>query len=81
MPKNGENRPIVVDMVAKNQRLIIFTSNSYKEATEGIDSHWKYVVENQCKYCSLSGLVSTSIISSIIYMENSLGCILRHSSL
>lgn len=47
MPKNGENWPTVADMVAKNQRLVVFTSKSYKEASEGIASQWKYVVENQ----------------------------------
>ena len=71
---------MVVDMVAKNKCLVVFTSKYYKEASEGISSQWKYFVENQCKYCILSGLVSTPITSSIIYMENSLGCILRQSS-
>ncbi|KAH9311159.1 hypothetical protein KI387_026194, partial [Taxus chinensis] len=47
MPQNGEDWPTVNDMVAKNQRLIVFTSQRSKEASEGIAYEWKYVVENQ----------------------------------
>eukprot|EP01018_Ginkgo_biloba_P019760 Gb_09111 [translate_table: standard] len=47
LPKNGQNWPTVADMVAKNQRLVVFTSKSSKEASEGIASQWKYVLENQ----------------------------------
>ncbi|KAJ4836344.1 hypothetical protein Tsubulata_007308 [Turnera subulata] len=47
MPKNGGNWPIVHDMVQKNQRLVVFTSKSAKEASEGIAYNWRYVVENQ----------------------------------
>ncbi|MCO5557304.1 hypothetical protein L7F22_010865 [Adiantum nelumboides] len=32
MPKNGENWPTITEMVAKNQRLLVFTSNRTKEA-------------------------------------------------
>eukprot|EP00258_Populus_trichocarpa_P041431 XP_024457450.1 PI-PLC X domain-containing protein At5g67130 [Populus trichocarpa] len=47
MPKNGEDWPTVDEMVQQNQRLVVFTSKSSKEATEGIAYNWKYVVENQ----------------------------------
>ncbi|KAM7250166.1 hypothetical protein ACFE04_022049 [Oxalis oulophora] len=47
MPKNGSDWPTVDDMVAKNQRLVVFTSKSGKEASEGIAYEWNYVVENQ----------------------------------
>ncbi|XP_057852375.2 PI-PLC X domain-containing protein At5g67130 isoform X1 [Cryptomeria japonica] len=47
MPQNGEDWPTVNDMISKNQRLIVFTSQSSKEASEGIAYEWKYVVENQ----------------------------------
>ncbi|KAK6923048.1 hypothetical protein RJ641_011352, partial [Dillenia turbinata] len=47
MPKDGGDWPTVDDMVKQNQRLIVFTSNSSKEATEGIAYQWRYVVENQ----------------------------------
>ncbi|MCO5606572.1 hypothetical protein L7F22_060760 [Adiantum nelumboides] len=47
MPKNGENWPTITEMVAKNQRLLVFTSNRTKEASEGIAYNWKYVNENQ----------------------------------
>ncbi|OVA15654.1 Phospholipase C [Macleaya cordata] len=47
MPKNGGDWPTVDDMVQKNQRLVVFTSKSSKEASEGIAYEWRYVVENQ----------------------------------
>ncbi|XVF20845.1 hypothetical protein REPUB_Repub12eG0038000 [Reevesia pubescens] len=47
MPKNGEDWPLVSDMVANNQRLLVFTSIQSKEASEGIAYQWKYMVENQ----------------------------------
>ncbi|KAK6946104.1 hypothetical protein RJ641_013648 [Dillenia turbinata] len=47
MPKNGGDWPTVDDMIAKNQRLVVFTSKSSKEASEGIAYQWKYMVENQ----------------------------------
>ncbi|RDY01993.1 PI-PLC X domain-containing protein, partial [Mucuna pruriens] len=47
MPKQGEDWPTVDDMVQSNQRLIVFTSKSSKEESEGIAYQWKYVVENQ----------------------------------
>lgn len=49
MPKNGGNWPLVSDMVAKNQRLLVFTSKKAKEQSEGIAYQWNYMVENQCK--------------------------------
>lgn len=49
MPKAGGDWPTVDDMVQQNQRLVVFTSKSSKEATEGIAYQWTYVVENQCK--------------------------------
>ncbi|PON42914.1 PLC-like phosphodiesterase [Parasponia andersonii] len=36
IPKSGQDWPLVSDMVAKNQRLIVFTSIQAKEQTEGI---------------------------------------------
>ncbi|KAH6825976.1 PLC-like phosphodiesterases superfamily protein [Perilla frutescens var. hirtella] len=47
MPKNGGNWPIVDDMIRLNQRLVVFTSKSSKESSEGIAYEWRYVVENQ----------------------------------
>lgn len=49
MPKNGGDWPTVGDMIQQNQRLVVFTSKSAKEASEGIAYQWKYLVENQCK--------------------------------
>ncbi|KAI5665751.1 hypothetical protein M9H77_15604 [Catharanthus roseus] len=47
MPKNGQDWPLVTDMVANNQRLLVFTSKSAKEQSEGIAYQWNYMVENQ----------------------------------
>ncbi|KAK9667101.1 hypothetical protein RND81_14G233200 [Saponaria officinalis] len=47
MPQNGGDWPTVDDMIQKNQRLVVFTSKSSKEASEGIAYEWKYLVENQ----------------------------------
>ncbi|XP_059643834.1 PI-PLC X domain-containing protein At5g67130 [Cornus florida] len=47
MPTNGDDWPTVDDMAQKNQRLVVFTSISSKEASEGIAYEWRYVVENQ----------------------------------
>ncbi|GKV01586.1 hypothetical protein SLEP1_g14133 [Rubroshorea leprosula] len=47
MPKNGGDWPTVDDMVQSNQRLLVFTSKSAKEASEGIAYQWRYMVENQ----------------------------------
>lgn len=48
MPKNGEDWPTVDDMIRNNQRLVVFTSKSSKEASEGTGYQWDYMVENQC---------------------------------
>lgn len=49
MPKKGEDWPLVSDMVANNQRLLVFTSIRSKEESEGIAYQWNYMVENQCR--------------------------------
>ncbi|XP_057436132.1 PI-PLC X domain-containing protein At5g67130-like [Lotus japonicus] len=47
MPRNGADWPLVSDMVAKNQRLLVFTSIRSKEQSEGIAYQWNFMVENQ----------------------------------
>ncbi|XVF03166.1 hypothetical protein REPUB_Repub04eG0237600 [Reevesia pubescens] len=47
MPQNGEDWPLVKDMVANNQRLLVFTSKKSKQESEGIAYQWNYMVENQ----------------------------------
>ncbi|PKA57056.1 PI-PLC X domain-containing protein [Apostasia shenzhenica] len=47
MPQNGEDWPLVSEMVAKNWRLIVFTSIRSKQDTEGIAYQWNFMVENQ----------------------------------
>lgn len=46
MPKNGGEWPAVDDMVRQNQRLVVFTSKSTKESSEGFAYAWSYLVEN-----------------------------------
>ncbi|XVF43256.1 hypothetical protein PTKIN_Ptkin02bG0025500 [Pterospermum kingtungense] len=46
MPQNGQDWPLVKDMVANNQRLVVFTSNKSKQESEGIAFQWNYMVEN-----------------------------------
>ncbi|KAJ0038381.1 hypothetical protein Pint_23478 [Pistacia integerrima] len=47
MPQNGQDWPLVQDMVASNQRLVVFTSKKSKQKSEGIAYQWNYMVENQ----------------------------------
>ncbi|PSS28953.1 PI-PLC X domain-containing protein [Actinidia chinensis var. chinensis] len=47
MPQNGRDWPLVRDMVAKNQRLIVFTSDESKQNSERIAYQWNYIVESQ----------------------------------
>ncbi|XP_071701124.1 PI-PLC X domain-containing protein At5g67130-like [Rutidosis leptorrhynchoides] len=47
MPIDGRDWPTLDSMVQQNFRLVVFTSKSTKQATEGIAYEWKYLVENQ----------------------------------
>ncbi|KAK9700252.1 hypothetical protein RND81_08G227000 [Saponaria officinalis] len=47
MPTQGQDWPLVSDMVANNQRLLVFTSKKSKQQTEGIAYQWNFMVENQ----------------------------------
>ncbi|XP_062193694.1 PI-PLC X domain-containing protein At5g67130-like isoform X2 [Phragmites australis] len=47
MPTNGKDWPSVTDMVVKNRRLLVFTSDASKEASEGIAYQWSYLLENE----------------------------------
>ncbi|XWS23073.1 hypothetical protein CRYUN_Cryun29cG0090400 [Craigia yunnanensis] len=47
MPQNGQDWPLVKDMIANNQRLVVFTSRRSKQESEGIAYQWNYMVENQ----------------------------------
>lgn len=51
MPTKGEDWPTVTQMVQDNHRLLVFTSVASKEAEEGVAYQWKYMVENEGKYC------------------------------
>ncbi|KAH6558422.1 hypothetical protein KP509_1Z064900 [Ceratopteris richardii] len=47
MPKNGQDWPTIREMINNDYRLLVFSSNRTKEATEGIAYNWRYVNENQ----------------------------------
>ncbi|PWA41059.1 PLC-like phosphodiesterases superfamily protein [Artemisia annua] len=47
MPKKGEDWPTVTNMAQDNHRLLVFTSDSSKEVSEGIAYQWRYMVENE----------------------------------
>ncbi|XP_047322730.1 PI-PLC X domain-containing protein At5g67130-like [Impatiens glandulifera] len=47
MPKKGRDWPTVTQMVLDNHRLLVFTSDSSKEASEGIPYQWRYMLENE----------------------------------
>ena len=57
MPKEGAEWPLITDMVTRNQRLVVFTSKSSKEASEGFAYEWTYVVENQCTFRLITSLL------------------------
>ncbi|XP_078443746.1 PI-PLC X domain-containing protein At5g67130-like [Wolffia australiana] len=46
MPVNGRDWPTITEMISKNHRLLVFSSNSSKEADEGIAYQWRYLLEN-----------------------------------
>jgi hypothetical protein len=43
----GGEWPLLRDMVAQNQRLVVFTSKQGKEGSDGLAYEWSYVVETQ----------------------------------
>ncbi|BBM98196.1 hypothetical protein MPTK1_1g11610 [Marchantia polymorpha subsp. ruderalis] len=47
MPAPGADWPTVGTMIQNNWRLVVFTSKSSKQATEGIAYQWNFVDENQ----------------------------------
>ncbi|KAK8470749.1 hypothetical protein PHAVU_003G048301 [Phaseolus vulgaris] len=55
MPKNGGDWPIVKDMIRRNHRLIVFTSNATKETYQRIAFVWNYVVENHYGHDGMKG--------------------------
>lgn len=71
MPANGKDWPTVTEMVAKNHRLLVFTSDSSKEASEGIAYQWRYLLENECKILFLK-----SVYPSFCVWESVLVCVL-----
>ncbi|KAM0937880.1 putative PLC-like phosphodiesterase, TIM beta/alpha-barrel domain superfamily [Dioscorea sansibarensis] len=71
MPQNGEDWPLVNDMVTKNHRLIVFTSMASKQDTEGIAYQWNYMVENQYGNGGMySGLCSNRVESGHLNDKN-----------
>lgn len=71
MPKGGQDWPLVSDMVAKNQRLLVFSSVRSKEQSEGIAYQWNYMVENQCKLLLTRNSTPSHFVVANLYMYNS----------
>jgi len=65
MPKYGGDWPTVKEMIRRNHRLIVFTSNATKEAREGIAYVWNYVVENQCESHTIPSRSSYILMAKI----------------
>ncbi|CAI0390716.1 unnamed protein product [Linum tenue] len=55
MPQGGKDWPSVKDMVASNQKLIVFTSDRSKQQAEGIAYQWNFMVETQYGSGGLTG--------------------------
>ncbi|VAH28150.1 PI-PLC X domain-containing protein At5g67130-like isoform X1 [Triticum dicoccoides] len=47
MPRDGGDWPRVRDMIRRNHRLLVFTSDEMKQRAEGIAYQWNFMVENQ----------------------------------
>jgi hypothetical protein len=79
MPTNGKDWPTVTEMVSKNHRLLVFTSDSSKEASEGIAYQWRYFLENECKilsfYLSIFFSVCESVLACLLPVKS---CSFRH---
>ena len=67
MPRNGQDWPLVSDMVAKNQRLLVFTSVKSKEQSEGIAYQWNFMVENQCKKKPISLFLGFFLLANFLF--------------
>jgi hypothetical protein len=49
MASNGRPWLTLGEMIQRSYRLLVFTQDSSKEATEGVAFQWRYTTENQCK--------------------------------
>ncbi|AEE76222.1 putative PLC-like phosphodiesterase, TIM beta/alpha-barrel domain superfamily [Arabidopsis thaliana] len=76
MPKNGEDWPTLDDMICQNQRLLVFTSNPQKEASEGIAFMWRYMIENQYGDGGMKAGVCTNRPESVAMGDRSRSLIL-----
>lgn len=54
MASNGTPWPTLEEMIQRNHRLLVFTQDPTKEATEGVAYQWRYTTENQCKLITLT---------------------------
>lgn len=50
MPLDGNDWPLVSDMVTKDHRLVVFTSNKSKQQLEGIAYQWNYMWKTNVSY-------------------------------
>nr|BAK04257.1 predicted protein [Hordeum vulgare subsp. vulgare] len=47
MPKDGADWPALKDMIARNHRLLVFTSKQGRQGSDGAAFEWDYIVETQ----------------------------------
>jgi hypothetical protein len=64
MPTDGSDWPTLSAMIAKNERLLVFTSDKTKQAGEGIAYEWNFIVENQ--YGSLASTCPNRAESAVL---------------
>lgn len=67
MPPSGQDWPLVSDMVATNQRLLVFTSVSSKQSAEGIAYQWNFMVENNCEASILDWFLLSFFLSIFFF--------------
>lgn len=72
MPTDGSDWPTLSAMIAKNERLLVFTSDKTKQAGEGIAYEWNFVVENQCKLTILYLEIHIWLSGNVYLVQNCL---------
>ncbi|XP_044432591.1 PI-PLC X domain-containing protein At5g67130-like [Triticum aestivum] len=76
MPQNGEDWPRVSDMIRLNRRLVVFTSNRFKESSEGIAYQWNYMVENMYGDVGMDSRVCRNRSESAVLSDRSKSLVL-----
>lgn len=71
MPQHdGQSWPSVKDMVAADERLIVFTSDESKQQSEGFAYKWNFMVECKCKIIHLPCVLNFDVHQDEHYVSN-----------